>query len=748
MNPITRRAFLRWAGVAGGGLLAAGAVFPALFGGFRLLDDPEAAAAAGVDRWVYSTCQFCAVGCGVWIGVRGGRVVAVRGIEDHPVNRGMLCVKGIYQYKVLDVPERARFPVVRATPSDAWRNTTWDEVLDHLAGSIRRFRETYGPDSVAIYHSSQILLEEAYLIGKLGRGVIGTRRLDSNSTLCLASAAEGYKVSFGSDGTPTSFKDLEETDCLILIGTNTAEMHPVLFYRLQRTKRARHPFVVLIDPRRTHTAELADVHLAVRPGSDADVLKALINVVIEEDLVDHAFIRGQTKGYEELRAAVRSFAPETVGPRVWVDPAQLRLVARAFGSARRAMVGWAAGVNQSSAGTGTVALINDLCLITGNIGRAGTGPFSFAGQCASLSVREAGSTSTLSGMRPWEKEEARKEIARLWNIPEGRLPSKTEKVTTKEFWEAIEAGEVKMLWIIGSNPVVSMSDAGRFRRLLGKLELLVVQDAYMDQDTAAYAHMFLPAALWGEKEGVFTNSERRVNLLRKAVEPPGEARPDWQVVCEVAHRLGYGHLFPFRSSEEIFNEWRRVSAGTHPDMSGITYNRLERLRGIQWPCRSLEDKGTPRLYEDFRFRTPDGKARLLVLDKEMLPQPVATDDYPFYLITGRALQHWQTATKTKRIPEVVTEVGPPYMEISPQDARRLGIKEWDRVRVESVRGGVTVHARLSSRMRPGCVFIPYHFSQAPVNTLTEHAIDPPAKQPGLKRVPVRLRRAEPRGEEG
>lgn len=734
-RPLSRRSFLRLAAFFGAGLVAGGALFEG--GCARLAGDPADIGEEGADRWVYSTCSFCAVGCAVWLGVRGNRVVAVKGVTDSPVNRGMLCVKGIYQYKAIDAPGRARYPLVRR--EGAWRRVTWEEALELVAGTFRRLIDAHGPDALAIYHSSQILLEEAYVLAKLGRGVIGTRNLDSSSRLCLASAAEGYRLSFGSDGQPASFADVEHADAIMLIGANPAESHPVFFYRLQRTKRARDPFIVLVDPRRTPSARVADVHLAVRPGSDADLIKALINVLIVEGLVDRGFVRAHTTGYAALAEAVRPYTPERVAGSTGIDPARIRRVARAFGRARAGLVAWCAGVNQGAAGTQIVTLINDLCLLTGNVGRPGAGPLSLAGQCASLSVGEAGGSAALPGMRPFADEGARAELARLWAVPAARIPAETRAVT--EFPARIEAGEVRALWIIGANPAASMPGADRFRRLLRRLDLVVVQDCYEDTETAALADVILPAAMWAEKDGTFTSAERRVNRVNKAVEPPGEARPDWEICVRVAEKLGAGRHLNFRSSEEIFAEWRRVSAGTLPDMSGMTYGRIERLRGIQWPCPAPSHPGTPRLYVERDFPTPDGRARLGLAEGGG-PPAAPDEDYPFWLLTGRVLQHWQTATRTRRVPELALEVGVPYVEISRADAARLGLKEWDPVRVESRHGAVTVRARVTGRVERGQAFLPFHFAELPVNRLLPLAADPASGRPDLKRVAVRIRKLE------
>lgn len=729
---MTRRDFFNWASRWGASVLVGGALFDNQW--VKLFREPDALEARAADRWVYSTCCFCAVGCAVWLGVRDGQVVAVKGVADYPVNKGYLCVKGIYQYKVIHTGNRATRPLVRGPAG--FSPVSWDAAIELVAGRFMEVVNAHGPHALAIYHCSQLLLEEYYAIAKLARGGIGTKNLDANSRLCLSSVAQGYLRSFGADGPPGNYDDIEHADCILMIGTNTAEQHPILFYRLRRAKQDRNPAVILVDPRRTPTAEIADYHLAIRGGTDAAFLNAIIHVLINENLVDYDFVKAHTTGFDSLARSVKDFPPEMAADITGIPAETIRGAALVYGRAKAALTLWMVGVNQSTSGTRQVNLINNLSLLTGNIGRRGTGPFSISGQCSSMSVREAGSSTALPGGRHFDSKKDREELAALWNVPVERIPDREGPVTT-DLWEEMADGRIKALWIIASNPVVSMPDAGRFRELMSKLDLLVVQDCYADTETASMAHVILPGAMWSEKTGTFTNSERRVNMVKKAVEPPGEALPDWEIVTLIGRKMGYGALMNFRSSEEIFEEWRRVSQGTVVDMSGMTHERIERLRGIRWPCPSPESEGTARLYTDLRFNTPHGKARLIP-GVYKGPAEDVDEEYPLHLLTGRVLQLWQTNTKTRNVDELMSEVPAPFVEIAPQDARRLGVVDWEEVKVVSRRGSIRVRAWVTDRVPPGHVFVPFHFGQAPANWLTIRRLDPYSHQPALKSAAVRV----------
>lgn len=471
------------------------------------------------DRWVKTTCGYCSVGCGMLAGERDGRMVAVRGDPDHPVNRGRLCPKGLSEHHTLTAEGRLTTPLQRDARGRQ-QPVSWDTALDVVAGRFTALLDEHGPEAVAIVSTGQLVTEEFYALGKLARLGLGLAHYDGNTTLCMASAVSGYKMSFGSDGPPGCYDDLAEADVVLLIGANVADNHPLLAPRLLDNP---HAHVVAVDPRVTKTAMIADRHLAVRARSDVTLLNGIIKVLVDEDLVDHDYIAAHTTGYAELVAHVARYPLARVAEECGVPAEAVRDTALRFGRAERAVVAWTMGVNHSVQGSETVALINTLCLVTGNVGRPGSAPFSITGQCNAMGTREAGFTATMPGYRPYDDPAARAELAGLLGVDESRLPAERGRAYP-DIVNAVIDGRVKGLWVIGTNPVVSFPNRDLLEDALGRLDLLVVQDGFATP-TTALADVVLPAAIWGEKDGTFTNSERRVSRVRKVVEPPGEARP-------------------------------------------------------------------------------------------------------------------------------------------------------------------------------------------------------------------------------
>jgi assimilatory nitrate reductase catalytic subunit len=683
------------------------------------------------DEWVRTTCGYCSVGCGILLGVRNGRAVASKGDPDHPVNRGRLCPKGLSEHLTIDAPGRLTTPRLGDQP------VSWDVALDTMVDEISRLTDAHGPGSFAVLSTGQLVTEEFYALGKLVRLGLRLSHFDGNTTLCMASAVSGYKLTFGSDGPPASYDDLRLADCVLLIGANVADNHPLLVPRLMDN---RDGVLITVDPRVTKTAMISDLHLAVRPRSDIALLNGILRVLFEENLVDHDFVAAHTTGVDELRAAVEPFTPERVAEECGIDPEDVRRVARTFGRAERAMVAWTMGVNHSVQGTETAALITTLCLVTGNVGRPGTGPFSITGQCNAMGTRETGFTASMPGYRAFDDPQARRELAELWDIDESRLPAERGRAYP-DIVNAIVNGQIKGLWIIGTNPVVSFPNREVLEFALGRLELLVVQDGF-ETPTSRLADIVLPAAIWGEKDGTYTNSERRVSRVRRAVAPPGEARPDFDVFLEVADRLGMrDELFPkWKTPEDAFDEWTQVSAGRLCDYSGITYARIDAAGGVQWPCATgtADPAGSPRLYTDARFPQPDGRARL----RSVQPQPIADRPrprYPFLLNTGRTVEHWHTRTKTGKVPILERLAPEAWVEIHPADASRLRVRSGDTVRISSSRGAVEpVAVRVSATVREGEVFVPFHYDEACVNRLTPSEFDPISREPNYKQSAVAI----------
>ena len=683
------------------------------------------------DRWVATTCGYCSVGCGMFIGVRDGRAVSVRGNPDHPVNAGVLCPKGLSEHETIGAGTRARHPLFRASKKSKLSRVGWDDALRTMTEKFRDVQRRHGKDAVGIVSTGQLVTEEFYALGKLAQLGIGTRNYDGNTTLCMATAVSGYKRSFGSDGPPGAYEDLERADVILLIGANIADNHPILWQRLEANPSKT---LIVVDPRVTKTAMLADLHLPLRPRSDLALVNGIIHILIESDLIDHAYIDEHTDGFEALYESVREYSPERVSQITGLSVELIYRTASLYGNARAAFIGWTMGVNHSSKGTETVNAINNLALITGNIGRTGAAPFSITGQCNAMGTREAGFTSSLPGYRKFEDADARAELAAMWNVGVERIPS-ARGLAYPDIIEAVLDKKIRALWIIGTNPVVSFPNFGVLSQALETLEFLVVQDGFHPTPTTAMADLVLPAAIWGEKEGTYTNSERRVSKVNKAVEPPGEAHADFQIFLDVAAALGCREeLFPgWTCPADAFEEWKRVSAGRLCDYSAMTYEAIEASGGMQW--------GGARLYADGRFHTASGKAQLLPTKWEPFPEP-PNRDYPFILNTGRTVEHWHTRTKTGRVP-ILERLSPrPWLEMNPRDGRALGLKPTERVDVVSRRGVIrSLDLRLTETIGAGQVFVPFHWAEANANQATQSIVDPISREPNYKQCAVRVERS-------
>lgn len=692
-----------------------------------------------IDRWVYTTCGYCSTGCGIEVGVKDGRAVSVRGTDGHPVNRGKLCLKGIFEFEALNAPDRARFPMAREGAGGPLVRVSWDEAMNRLAREFRRIQSAYGRDALAVVSTGQIYTEEFYTLGKLVRGGLGTNNYDGNTTLCMASAVSGYKRSFGSDGPPGCYDDFDSTECLLAVGSNLSECHPVIYYRLKTAiEKGRFP-VIVVDPRVTMLAQMADVHLPIRPGTDVVLLNAMAHVILAEGLEDRLFIEANTSGFEEFSRTVMTYTPEYAEGITGIAAGRIRKAARIYGRAGSAMTIWTMGINQSTHGSDGVVAINNLALITGNVGKPGSSPLSITGQCNAMGTREFSSASGLPGYRQLENAAHRSEIARFWGVEETSFPEKRGLAMT-DIFPAVERGEIKGMWIIATNPMTSMPDTERVRKVLGMLEFLVVQDVYFPGETAALAHVFLPAAMWAEKTGTFTNTERRIGLVRKAVEPPGEAKSDLEIFATAARAMGLGRLFPGEwTSESAFDEIRAVSGGRLCDYSGVTYDDLAERGGVQWPC-APGSGGTPRLYADGRFQHPDGRARLIPLDfQDDNERP--DESFPFLLNTGRVIEHWHTRSKTGRIGNLNKFSPVLYVEMNSRDAARMGIAAMETIRLVSRRGAAEAVCLPTERVGPGNVFTPFHFAWG-ANQLSLGLLDPHSRQPAFKQCAVRVEKIE------
>lgn len=691
------------------------------------------------DNWVATTCGYCSVGCGMFVGVKDGRAVAVRGNPAHPVNSGTLCPKGLAEHYTLEAPNRAKYPLLRQ--NGRLSRVSWDDALDALLDNFLAVQGKHGPEALGVISTGQLVTEEFYTLGKLVQLGFGTSNYDGNTTLCMSTAVSGYKRSFGSDGPPGAYEDLEKADIILLIGANIAENHPILCQHLEANPRKT---LIVADPRVTKTAMMADLFLPLKPRSDIALINGMIHILIQAGMIDRDYIARHTTGFEELAQSVRKYTPRHVSEITGLEEELILKVAFIYGQAKAAFVGWTMGVNHSTKGTETVNAINNLALITGNIGRPGASPFSITGQCNAMGTRESGFTSSLPGYRKFENADDREELAGLWRIPQERIPA-ARGLAYPDIVEAAVKQQIRALWVIATNPVVSFPNLDVLRQSLESVEFLVVQDGFHPTPTSELAHLVLPAAIWGEKEGTYTNSERRVSKVNPAVNPPGEAKPDFEIFLAVAKKLGcYDELFHgWTTPQDAFEEWKRVSAGRLCDYSGMSYELIEQHGGIQWPFpRGAQEVTTSRLYSDGCFQTEDGRARLFCAEWEPFPEQ-PNREFPLLLNTGRTVEHWHTRTKTGQVPILERMAPNAWLEMNPKDAHQLKLRPHDRVDVVSRRGRIrSVELRVTEIVAPGQVFVPFHFVESNANQVTQSAFDPISREPNYKQSAVRIEKSE------
>lgn len=699
-----------------------------------------------IERWGKSYCPYCGVGCGLLAKVQAGAVTRIKGDPDHPSSRGDLCLKAVYLPEILRTPDRLIYPQVRQCQDEPFKRVSWQQVMTYLANRFRAIIDEHGPEAVAFYGSGQLTTEEYYVANKLAKGFLGTNNFDTNSRLCMASAVAGYKTSLGSDGPPASYADIDEATCMLLVGTNTADCHPVIFKRIkERKQRApKNVTIIAVDPRRTETADFADLHLPIRPGTDIALLNSMLCVLIEENLIDREFVARHTNGFSDLADVIKKYPPKVAQEICGVPECLIVEAALIFGKSQRALSFWSMGVNQSSAGVQKNNAIINLHLATGQIGKPGSGPFSLTGQPNAMGGREAGGLAhMLPGYRSVQDPRHREVVERYWGVPRGRIAAKPGLPALEQF-EALAQGKVKAIWILCTNPAASMPDIDMIEKALRQAELVVVQDAYHPTATSGFAHVILPAAQWSEKEGVMTNSERRFSYMAKLVEPPGEALPDWKIVSLFAYAMGFGADFMYETAADIFAEFAALTAGRFCDLSGASHERLQREGPLQWPCPTPRHGGTTRLYDDGQFPTVDGKASLIAVE-HAAPVEIPDADYPLILTTGRLKDHWHTMTRTAKNIALKRRSPDPVLEINRADARRYQIRDADFVEVISRRGKVMVQARVTDEIRLGTCFLPFHWGRdqgffKAANNLTINARDPLSRQPELKACAVRVRK--------
>lgn len=710
---------------------------------------------------VRSVCPYCGVGCGIVMSVADGKVGKISGDKQHPSNFGRLCTKGLTAHLPLTAAGRMNDAYVRQQRSQQPARTGIDQAIAAAAARLRGIIDQHGPDAVALYVSGQMSLEAQYLANKLAKGFIRTRHIESNSRLCMASAGSGYKLSLGADGPPGSYQDFEHADVFLVIGANMADCHPILFLRLLDRVKAGAKLIV-VDPRRSATADKADLFLQVRPGSDMALLNGLLHLLLRNGHTDPDFIARHTEGWDELPAFLDDYTPDRVAAITGLAEADIIRAAEWIGSASNWMSCWTMGLNQSIHGTWHTNAICNLHLATGAICRPGSGPFSLTGQPNAMGGREMGYMGPgLPGQRSALVAQDRAFVEQQWQLPPGSLRSEGGDGTVALF-EQMKSGAVKACWVICSNPVASVANRQQVIDGLRQAELVITQDAFLDTETNRYADILLPAALWAEGEGVMINSERNLTLMPRAVEPPGQSLPDWQIIARVACAMGYADAFDYPDAEAVYEEIRRFhNPTTGYDLRGIGYAEL-REQPHQWPCapgrdnprsplRYRNDGNSQTLLHDAQgecpvlaFPTASGKARFLA--RPWLPAAELPDaDYPMVLNTGRVQHQWHTLTKTGKVPALNKLEPGPFVEIHREDAARLGIAEKDQVAIRSRRGQAVLPARISDRVMPGNCFAPFHWNdlvgeQLAINAVTCDAVDPLSLQPAFKHCAVTLER--------
>lgn len=691
-----------------------------------------------------TTCSYCGVGCGIKVSVNKRNELELQGDESHPVNKGMLCSKGMnLHYTVSDTSDRLLYPQMRWSKSHPLKRVSWDVAFERAAAVFKTIIAEHGPDAVGFYVSGQCLTEEYYLVNKLTKGLIGTNNIDTNSRLCMSSAVVGYKQALGDDMVPVSYDDIELADCFFITGANPAWCHPILFRRLEAHK-ANNPDVKIIvaDPRVTDSCGLADIHLQPLPGTDTVLFHAIGRYLIEKGLIDEAFIKNHTDGYELYRKEVMKTTLAEAASICQVSIDDIKITAQYIGQAKGFISMWAMGLNQSTAGVEQNLALLNLSLITGQIGKPGAGPFSLTGQPNAMGGREVGGMANLlAAHKDLANPQHREEVADFWGVE--KIQEKPG-LTATEMFEALREGKMKAIWIICTNPSVSMPNARLVDEALSVAKFVVVQDISQRSDTLKYADLSLPAAAWLEKEGTMTNSERRISYLPKVLEAPGEALPDTEILSLFARSMGF-HGFDHKNVAEIYDEHCKLTKGTRIDITGLSHQRLKDMGTLQWPVPDEKHPGTPRLFEDRKFHTANQKAQIKFGVSKAFPDQT-TEDLPLILTTGRIRDQWHTMTKTGKVNKLRKHIPKPFLEIHPEDAAKRNIKTDDPVMVNGIRGEVRVSARISDRIKKGVVFLPMHwgktfqsdFSRA--NNLTNDAIDPISKQPGYKYAAVQVQR--------
>ena len=710
-------------------------------------------------RETKSTCPYCGVGCGVIIESTDTEITGVRGDPNHPANWGRLCSKGqsLHLTAAPQVTTQTRLltPQWRPTRGGATQQLDWDSALDMAASRLAGIVKQHGSDAIGFYISGQLLTEDYYVFNKLAKGLLGTNNIDSNSRLCMSSAVAGYKMTLGADAPPTCYDDIDLTSCLFIAGSNTAWAHPILFRRIEDARKANPDLkMIVVDPRRTATADMSDLHLQIQPGTDVMLFHGMLHLMLREGWIQPAYIDAHTHGFDDLQACVKDYVPDHVAQICGISVQNLLTATRWFATSPATLSLYCQGLNQSNHGTAKNAALINLHLATAQIGKPGAGPMSLTGQPNAMGGREVGGMANLmSAHRDLSNPQHQAEVAQLWGV--NSVPSKPG-LTAVEMFEAAADGQLKAVWIACTNPAQSMPDQKTVRRALQRAEFVIVQEAFSTAATCELADLLLPATTWGEKEGTVTNSERRISRVRAAVPPSGEARHDWQIVSALGHRLAMAlgrpqdtRLLDYTSPEAIWNEHRESTRGRDLDITGLSYQRLEQSP-VQWPQPEGVVDARARLYTDGRFATPDGRARFAAVQWEPLAEE-RSSPFPFSLITGRLRDQWHGMTRTGTAARLFSHSPEPCVQLHPTDLERLGMKDGELAKVRSKRGSLVLPVQASEQIAPLQAFIAMHWGSEVlsgrdaqghpmlgVNVLTTSAFCPRSKQPELKHAAVEI----------
>ncbi|MBF0319887.1 MAG: nitrate reductase [Nitrospirae bacterium] len=692
--------------------------------------------------WNKTTCPYCGIGCGLMVGVEAGAIIDIAGMKGHPVNNGDICALASNIPLMFSAEGRLTRPMIRR--GNKLETTTWDDAITNVSSKFKNIINNYGPGAIAFYGGASNLTEDYYLINKLFKGFIGTNNVECSTRLCMSSTAAGFLSTIGADAPPTCYDDIEQADLFYIAGNNMAVSTPIIFHRVRDAKENNGAKIIVVDPRRTETAQIADIHLQIKPGTDVALNNALAHVLFRDGFVKKDGVEIYASGLCDINQFLLKYPPSAAAVITGCPEEKIVEAAHAIGHARAMLTFWFQGYNHSTQAVFKNNTLHNLSILTGNLCRPGAGPLSITGEANTLGNRWVGALShLLPGMRQIANAAHRKETADYWGIPvENIQPTPGRSII--DIIQGLHSGDIRALWVCNTNPAASLPNTKWIEEGLSKAEILVVQDIFHPTETTMLADVILPAAQWSEKTGTFISSERRIELVEKFIEPPGEAKADYEIIWLIARAMGYEKEFPYTTSEEVFEEFKGLTSGRICDMAGITYERLRGKIGIQLPCPAIEHPGTPRLFTDMRFPRADGRAALL--PREYIePAETISPEYPIILITGRLSAHFNTRTRTGRVNRLNNLAPDNFVEINPEDAKDYNISGGEIIEITSLRGSVRGHALLTDKIIKGTIFIPSHYGKAltadedkQVNLVTNQAYDIHSKQPEFKYSAVKI----------